>query len=293
MMYYLLLTVAYAIAVLPFRLLYILSDILYLLVYYVIGYRKQLVIANLSTAFPEKTPAEIRNIARQFYKSFCDQWLETLKLLTISNKTLNKRFKGNWDVFETLHAQNKNVYALLGHRFNWEWANVACNLNSPQQFAGIYLHVRNKAFDKLMLKIRRRTGSLLIPANSLRTYLKQLQHQNHIIGFIADQSPGNMRDAVWFQFMNRPAPFINGAEKAARLANATVVYANIYKLKRGYYEVRLEVLVSDARKTTDGFITQTFVDKLSQELQAQPYNWLWTHKRWKHQPEANQTIHHL
>lgn len=293
MMYYFLLAFAYLIAILPFRLLYMLSDLLCFLLYRVAGYRKGVVLDNLRTAFPEQPEAAIKNTARRFYSAFCDQWLETVKLLTMSEKELRKRFTGNWELFAGLAEQHKNVYALLGHRFNWEWANAASSLNSPQQFAGIYLPVHNKAFDRLMLKIRRRTGSMLIPADRMRSHLRLLNGQQHIIGFIADQSPGNLKDAYWYHFLNRPAPFISGSEKAAMLAGAAVVYAGIHRVKRGYYTVRLELLTDNARHMPPEWITRTYLQKLQQDIQSQPYNWLWTHKRWKHQPGAETVVRHL
>ncbi len=274
----------------PFWLLYRISDLCFVLIYYVWGYRKNIVLNHLTQSFPEKSTTELKQIGKQFYLSFCDQWIETLKLMSISKASLNKRIKGNWQVFEALAKANKNVYALLGHRFNWEWANVACSYNSVQQFAGIYLPLSSKIADRLMLYIRKRSGSVLIPADNMLPYLKDLKNNVHIIGFMADQTPANLKTATWFQFFNKPAPFLNTPEKAARRAKTAVVYAGIKKLKRGYYSIELTKISNDASLEEEGFITRKYVQMLHNEILQQPYNWLWTHRRWKLTAKENDTI---
>jgi KDO2-lipid IV(A) lauroyltransferase len=144
------------------RVLYVLSDLLYLLVYKLMGYRKDVTFDNLRHAFPEKYPDEIRTIMDDFYHHLFDQAVELLKLLTISEKELNRRVKGNWEVFRQLNDEGINAYALLGHTFNWEWANVACQYNAPQQFAGVYMPVKNEGLNRLMEKMRTRGGGWLI-----------------------------------------------------------------------------------------------------------------------------------
>ena len=166
-MYYLLLVLLYPLSLLPLRLLYVLSDAVYGLLYYVTRYRKEVVLNNLKHAFPEKTDEELKVIRKKFYKSFCDQWIETLKLLSLSKKELDRRFVGNWEVFQQLGAEGKNVYAILGHTFNWEWANVACQYHTPQQYACVYLPLSSSAFDKLMLRIRSRSGAWMVSMKEL------------------------------------------------------------------------------------------------------------------------------
>lgn len=265
----------------------------YVLIYYIWGYRKNIVLQHLAQAFPKKSVTELNNISKEFYISFCDQWIETLKLMSMSHKSLNKRITGNWEVFEGLAKENRNVYAMLGHRYNWEWANVACQYNSAQQFAGIYLPLSSKIADRLMLYIRKRSGSVLIPADNMLPYLKELKDKLHIIGFMADQTPANLKTATWFQFFNKPAPFLNTPEKAARRAKAAVVYAAIEKVKRGYYLVRLTEICKDASVETDGAITLKYVTMLHDEIKQQPHSWLWTHRRWKLLPNENDLIHNL
>lgn len=285
-MYYLLLAILYPVSLLPLRVLYLVSDFAFLLLYYYPGYRKELVRKNFEHAFPEKGTAEIENLTRSFYRNFTDQWIETLKLLSISKKGLNKRVQGNWEVFRELDEQGRNTYALLGHTFNWEWANIACQLGAPQQFAGVYLPLSSKPFDRLMQRIRRRGGGWLISMKSLRSGLARVKGVRHIIGMIADQNPSVTEVAEWLPFMNRSAPFFRGPEQMASRAKGAVVFAGIKKIKRGHYKVNLIKITDDASKLPPGTITKQYVLFMEQQLQEQPANWLWSHNRWKHKPPA-------
>lgn len=280
-MYYLLLFILYPLSLLPLRILYLLSDGMYLLLYYVIGYRKQLVLDNLRHAFPLKTQEEIHTIGKKFYRNFCDQWTETLKLLSISQHELNRRIRGNWEVFHQLHKEGLNTYALLGHTFNWEWANVACQYNCKQQFAGVYMPQKSDAADKLLNKIRSRSGAWLISMKAKRGF-ERLNNIQYIVGLIADQNPPVVKAATWYNFMNREAPFFNGPEVLAKRANAAVVFAGIKKIRRGYYEIALTKYTDDAATLPKGEMMQAYVRFIEEQIKAQPENWMWTHNRWKH-----------
>lgn len=281
-MYYLLLFILYPLSLLPMRVLYIISDGVFLFLYYIAGYRKQLVRENITNAFPEKSVDELRQIERQFYRNFCDQWIETMKLLSISEQELNKRISGNWEVFDQLHKEGKNTYALLGHTFNWEWANVVCQYNSKQQFAGVYQPVSNQAFDQLMQRIRTRSGAWLISMKAKRGFQK-LDGTQYIVGLIADQNPPVVKAAIWYDFMHRPAPFFRGPELLAQRANTAVVFAGIKKVKRGYYQITLRRYADNAAELPAGKMMQDYVLFMEQQLKEQAANWMWTHNRWKYQ----------
>lgn len=281
-MYFILLLILYPISLLPLWILYPLSDGICFILYRVFGYRRKIVLDNLKQSFPEKSDAEIKLIMNKFYHSFCDQWIETLKLLSMPMSAISKRVKGNWIVMNELFDEGKNVYALLGHQFNWEWGNIATQLHSKAQFAGIYLPQNSKAIDQLTLKIRARSGSMLIPANNMRPAFSQLKTMRyHIIGFMADQTPANLDIADWYSFMNRPTPFFKAPEKSARLAKAAVVFVGLRKIKRGYYTLIFTKITDDASIMQKGEITKLYVEHLTSELQKYPENWMWTHRRWK------------
>ncbi len=280
-MYYLLLIFLYPLALLPLRVLYVLSDIIYVLLYRVAGYRKQVVLSNLRHAFPEKDDQEIRRIMRLFYHNFCDQWMETLKLLTISPKELNKRITGNWEVFHELDRENRNTYILLGHTFNWEWGNVALQYNNSQQFAGVYQPVANKGFDRLMFRLRSRGGGWMISMKAKKGF-QRLEGVRYLVGLIADQNPSNIKGSIWLPFMHRQAPFFKGPEQLATRAKAAVTFVGIKKLKRGYYNITISLFTKDASQLASGVVMKAYVAFMEQQLREQPENWLWSHKRWKH-----------
>lgn len=281
-MYYVLLFFLYPFSLLPFSVLYRISDVTFFLIYHVMGYRKEVVWDNMRNAFPDKTEEEISAIRKAFYKNFCDQWIETLKLLSISEKALKKRCTGNWEVFRSLGAEGRNTYAMLGHTFNWEWANVVCQYNVPQQFAGVYLPLTNKGFDRLMYHIRSRSGGWLVSMKALKSGLSRLKDKQYILALIADQNPAVTEVADWMSFMHREAPFFRGGEQMARRAKAAVVFAGIKKIKRGYYQIHLDRICTDASQTEAGHILHQYVRFMERQLQEQPENWLWSHRRWKH-----------
>ena len=281
-MYSLLWIVFYPVSLLPIWVLYRLSDTVFFILYHVTGYRKEIVLDNLRNAFPEKTHAELLAIRKKNYKSFCDQWVETLKLLSISKRALDKRVEANWEVFHELHKEGKNTYALLGHTFNWEWANVACSWNVQQQFAGVFLPLSSKPFDKFMLHIRSRSGGVLISMKALKRGLLALKGKQYILAQMADQNPSVTEVAAWLPFMNRETPFFKGTEQMARRAGAAVVFAGIKKRKRGHYKIHLQRFCDDASQVEEGQVLTSYVRFMEEQLRSQPENWMWTHRRWKY-----------
>ena len=280
-MYYLVLILLYPLALLPMPVLYLISDVLYLVVYGLLGYRRQVTWDNLRHAFPEKTEGELKVIMRRFYRNLFDQAIELYKLLTISEEALNRRVTGNWEVFRELNDEGIDCYALLGHTFNWEWANVACQYNAPQQFAGVYMPVKSGGLNRLMARMRSRGGGWLISMKAKKGF-QRLAGVRHIVGLIADQNPSEIRNAIWLPFMHREAPFFKGPEQLARRAKGAVVFAGIARTGRGHYKVNLQVYTKDASQLPDGEVMKAYVGFMEGQLRAQPDNWLWTHRRWKH-----------
>ena len=288
-MYYLLLAVFYPISLLPLWMLYGLSDLAYVVIYHGMGYRKDVVRSNLTHAFPGRSPEEIEGIMKRFYRSFCDQWIETVKLLTMSNASLDRRMRGNWEVLQALAAEGRNTYLLTGHTFNWEWANAAVAIHTPQTYACVYLPPTSAAFDRLMLRLRTRSGAVMISMKGLMGGFKRLQREQHILGLAADQNPAVVEVADWMTFMHRDAPFFRGPEQMPRRAKAAIVLIGIRKRKRGYYEANLERLTNDASQMEPGAVLGGYVHFLERQLEAQPENWLWSHRRWKHVRPGGET----
>lgn len=281
-MYYLIFTLLYLVSLLPLRLLYLLSDCCFFLLYRVFGYRKKIVLQNLTSSFPEESEDFFKKTILQFYHSFCDQWVETLKLLSMPLSKINNRIVGNWEVFEqAIKEGNGKVVVMLGHQFNWEWGHLATPLNFHGDYAGIYLPVKSKPVNRLLLYIRKRTGAMLIPASNLRNGFRDMGDKSYVLAFIADQTPANLNVADWHLFMNRPAPFLNGPEKVARLQRAAVVWVGLRKINRGRYQLHAELYCKNAKELPPGEMIKSYVTFLENELKNQPANWMWTHRRWK------------
>jgi Kdo2-lipid IVA lauroyltransferase/acyltransferase len=286
-MYYLIKLLLVPISILPFRVLYIISDVMYFIIYRLFKYRIAVVKENLLKSFPNKSIEELYVIEKKFYSNLCDSIVETIKLITISMPQLNKRITANWQVITQEHATGRVAQGHLSHLFNWEWGTVACNVNTPYQFVGIYNKVTNKAFNQLMQYIRGRSGTLLIDMNDMQAQMGEIQKGNTLWGFIADQNPSEPRRSAWITFLGRPTAFYKGAELVARRYNNIVFFGKIQRVKRGYYNIVLHKAFDQGKLTTDGEITTAYVRFLEQSIHEQPDNWVWSHRRWKHQPPIN------
>ena len=289
-MYYFLLVFTYTISILPLWMLYILSDGLYLIVYYLIGYRKKIVFDNLRQSFPEKSPKEITQLARKYYRNLTDQVVETLKLLTISKKTLQKRFICDLTVLKELYAQGKSCQLHLGHNFNWEWANLFCMQGVDFPFLVVYMPLTNKSADRFFRRFRERSGSILIPANDIKESMVPWLNKQHLIALVADQNPGNPRRSYWFPFLNRMTAFYKGPEMTARRNDTPVVFVDIRKVKRGYYHATLKLAFEHPQQAPEGKVTETFVRYLEQNIKEQPEVWVWSHRRWKHKYNGPEVV---
>jgi len=206
-MYYLVYGFLWLISLLPLRVLYVISDILTFVVYRMIGYRKEVVMNNLAIAFPEKTIEERKKIARRFYRNFIDSFIETIKIISASERYISKRFTGNWEVANQFYESGRRVQMHLGHNFNWEWGNLAGKAALRFQFLGVYAPISNKVFDRIFRKIRSRSGTVLLRANNMQADILPYRHKQYLLGLVADQNPGHMLRALWFDFFGKRAPF--------------------------------------------------------------------------------------
>jgi KDO2-lipid IV(A) lauroyltransferase len=269
---------------LPFRVLYIISDGIFFLVYTIIGYRKEVVLANLRNSFPEKTPGEINYICRKFYGHLCDLMVETFKILTISRENMMKHCYFNPEakaLFDKLAEENRSSVMVMSHQGNWEWAGHPFSMLCKQQLNVIYHPLSNQYFDGLMLKMRTRFGTRMVPMKDTFREMVARRKELNITVFIADQTP-HPENAYWTTFLNQDTPVFRGTEKIAVKMNYPVVYAQIRKQKRGYYEMFAEMLVEDPKTTADGEISELFTRRIEQDIMSQPETWLWSHRRWKH-----------
>lgn len=291
-MYYLLYGFLYLFSLLPLQVLYLFSELAFFIVYRIAGYRKEVVLNNLKIAFPEKTQAERNKIAKQFYRNFTDNFIETIKLLSASRKFLEKHYTGDMQLLFDLHRQGKKCQVHLGHNFNWEIANLAMTLCTPYTLLTVYMPINNKAIDRLFKKIRSRTGAILLPATKMTRALLPYRDKKYMMALVADQNPGEPHRAYWLNFFGRPTPFVKGPEKGARANNAAVVFIHFTKKKRGYYEAHPELATSEPNQFPETELTRIYIQYLEKVIRANPEMWLWSHRRWKHQwkPEYGEVI---
>lgn len=276
---------------LPFWFMYLMADITYTINYHIIGYRKHTVLKNLRNSFPEKTEKEIRQISKAFYHHFFDLIFETIKGFQASKETINKRVHyRNPEVLDELYKRGKNVTLISGHYGNWEWISTL-PLVIKHQVNVIYRSIENRVFDDYMKKIRSRFGMFLIPANnSLRTMLEsEKKGQLSATYYLADQT-ASYDTKYWIMFLNQETLFFPGSEKVATRFSQAVVFMDIQKVRRGYYEVEFTKLFDDASQTKEFEVTKTHVKFLENIISTRPEFWLWSHKRWKHKRPEHTTL---
>ena len=274
--------ILYLLSLLPFPVLYFLSDILYGFLYYVFKYRRKVVFSNLQNSFPEKSKSEIELIEKRFYRYLADLMLESIKTLTISAKELKKRF-----VFKNIeilkkHLQNdKSVIAVSGHYGNWEWGPVAVGLEINEKVLVVYKPLSDKRFEGLMNSMRSRFGSIMVPMKL--TLRKVIEYKNDpiVLVLVGDQTPAREESQYFTTFLNQQTAVFLGVEKIALMLNNPIVYFSINRIKRGYYECVFKSLIENPVHTKDHEITEAHIKELEKNIRLHPEFWLWSHKRWK------------
>ena len=273
-------------ALLPMRILYILSDILYFLIYYVIGYRIKVVRKNLSDSFPEKTDIELRRLERRFYHHFADYIVETIKLAHISLSELQQRgFIVNPEVLNDLLDKGHSCCMLLmGHYGNWEWLSGSTTRLKDCRMYQIYRPLNNQAIDKLFIYLRTKFGSFGIKKNDTLRDIIALKREGirSLVIFLADQTPSPSNLHYWTTWLNRDTPMLTGPERIARKLNIPVIYLDVRQLRRGYYDATLQIISENPKDTPEFWITEQYARMMERSILRDPAYYLWTHKRWKH-----------
>ena len=279
----------YMLSLLPMWVLYRLADVGYLLIYYVLKYRRGIVRQNLVSSFPEKTNSEIVNIEKQFYRWFADYFLESIKLLSISRKQLAKRLTIiNADLIENDFKEGTHVAAILGHYCNWEWLSaVTIGLPNNRVVALVYKPIKNKIINHLFYCLRSSQGGVPVAKNDiLRALVKYKKQQTMtLFGYIADQSPRWQNIHLWLPFLHHQTPVFTGSERIMRKINNAVYYAEMSRPKRGYYTCTFRLITKEPNSLPENDITRRFFEMLEVSIKAQPHLYLWTHNRWKRTKE--------
>jgi KDO2-lipid IV(A) lauroyltransferase len=247
------------------------------------------VLENLTNAFPEKSPQEIKKICKEFYGYLCDLILETVKTFTWNEQDVRSRVKiTNVEMLDAMYENKQNFIILMGHLGNWEWAGPCFSLNCKHQLSVVYLPLTNPHFEKVLKNSRTKFNTQIIPRdNTLRAMIAN-KRTIGATALIADQAPTPIKSAIWMQFLNQDTAVFNGPEKIAKMLDYPVVYMDVQRIKRGYYEVHPTLLFEHPKETSQDEITFAFNRLLEEGIKKRPETWLWSHKRWKHKrPQIN------
>lgn len=283
-LYCLIYTAFYLLSLLPLRVHYFISDVMYYLLYYLLRYRVRVVRQNLATSFPEKTEAERRAIERDFYSFFCDYLVESVKLLTISKENMKRRFVfKNTEEVNACIEQGQSCAIYLGHNGIWEWVVSLPLWVSPKAQCGqIYHPIENKAFDRLFIHLRQHFGSVSIPMQeTLRKLLEYRKAgQPVIIGYISDQKPHWVNIHHWVDFLNHDTPVLTGAERIVKKFDHAAFYGDMHRIRRGYYELEMKPICQHPQSLPDYQLTDAYYRLLEASIRREPAIWLWSHNRW-------------
>lgn len=286
MMYHLLRFFLKLLSYIPWRVMYGLSDGLFYLLYYMVGYRRKIVRKNLSESFPEKDLSDIKRIEKGFYRFFADMLLESCKLASMSPEEMRKRMKfKNVEAVNAMIRQGKSVSVYLGHYGNWEWvSSMPLWLEKDVEGIQIYHKLRNQTMERLMLHIRERMGGISVEMHKTARYITELvnNHKVCVIGFIADQSPKKRESRYFLPFLHHKTPVLIGTEKITKHYGFEAFYLHVTRTRRGFYEAEFVQLHENPQLLPGFELTALYFEHLEQAIQQQPELYLWTHQRFKH-----------
>jgi KDO2-lipid IV(A) lauroyltransferase len=237
--------------------------------------------SNLALAFPEKTAAERVRIAKDFYHQFVNTMVETIQLISMSDRSFDRRVTSNAEVLNKYIDSGKNVQLHTAHFFNWEMINLGIARKSLFPFVCVYMSFTNRAFDRIMYKMRSRYNTILLSAADFKDRFHEYVKGKYALGLVADQNPARIDKAYWVSFFNKITAFTSGPERGARANDTIVIFISIQQPRRGYYHLHYELVTEDPRSLPDGELTKIYVRYLEAAIRANPSNYLWSHRRWK------------
>lgn len=273
---------------LPLSVLYVFASFLYVVVYYLVGYRKKVVFDNLQKSFPEKSVREIKAIQKRFYKNLADVIVEILKTNSISEKEMAKRvvIKNPEVIEEIVAGEEQSILGLTGHICNWEWILQGSCIHLGFPVDAVYKKLSSKKFDKFMFRLRSTFGGAPVEMNNFAREIIRRKRTARAYALIADQSPKKEHIKLWVPFLNRKTGFYEGPATIAGMMKMPVLYVGMKRVKKGYYEVFFEVLATPPYEKKELHkIIEKYAQRLEEQIKASPADWLWSHRRWKHSPE--------
>ncbi len=284
--------VVFIFRLLPFWLLYFLSDLLHPILNHIVRYRRKVVVTNLTKSFPEKSKKEIKKLTNKYYKHLSDITLESIKGYTLSIKEFNKRISVfNPEIEKKLFNEGKDVIFVSGHLGNWEWGPRAVPYFIKHKVAVIYKPIKNKYINKYVKELRKKDNATMYPIRlTARAFAKQEKPVSVVM--LADQSNPNKKKAIWLNFLNQPTATLHGPELYAKKYDVPIVFFYFDKIKRGYYQIKCDTITETPRELERGQITKIYMEKLEAVIRSKPEYWIWSHKRWKHKfaPDVNELM---
>ena len=273
----------------PYWILYGISNFLAFVFYYLVPYRKKVVLQNLKNSFPNKSEKEINEICKKFYSHLCDLIVESVKLFSISNEQILKRFKvNNPEILQPYFDRGQSLIIVGGHYNNWEMLAAGIDQQVPHDTVGLYSKLSNAFFDDKMKSSRSAFGLRMVTSKDSFVYFKEKHDIPRMTIFGADQSPTYSKSVYWTTFLNQETAVALGTERFAKKYDIPVIYATINKEKRGHFSLDISILCESPQHTKEGEITTLHTRKLEEQILAQPEYWLWTHKRWKRKRKENE-----
>lgn len=275
----------YPLSFLPFGVLYAIGKFFSFTMQSVFSYRKKVVFDNLKKCFPEKSDEALKSIADNFYNYLGQIFMEGIKSFTMSKSESIKRcYMPNPEVLNYYFEKNKDVVLLFGHNENWEWTPLACDAQVKHKIGGIYKPVKNQYLNQWIKENRTRYGSMVLSMKETFPYYESKPKGRTAIAFIADQNPGNPKNAVWVNFFGMKTAFVAGPARIAQKFDLPLVFVNIEEEEKGFYKVKLEHFIENPHEFSEAEIIQKFATRIEEKIKKRPHVWLWSHKRWKHKP---------
>lgn len=282
--YYLFYGINWIITLLPLPVLYIFSDFLYLVLYYVVSYRRNVVATNLKNSFPEKTDKELKIIEKKFYRHLSDILIETFKSTHMTRANQKKRFTySNLEIIDKLREEKRDIIAIMGHYNNWEWPTLLPYYLKYKTII-IYKPLQNKYFNRFINNHRSEHGIVLTPTSHVIREIINCRKNNinTVSVFISDQIPSKGDIKYWTTFLNQDTAVFTGAGKIGSKYDMAIVFFHVQKVKRGYYNLNIELLFDHTEGLSEEAITEKHVRRLEEIIKENPEYWIWSHRRWKH-----------
>ncbi|HEX7366229.1 MAG TPA: lysophospholipid acyltransferase family protein [Pelobium sp.] len=275
----------YALSLLPLSVLYLFSDALYYIIYYVVGYRKKVVRENLQNSFPQKTTLELRTIERKYFRYFTDLVFEIIKMVSASPAYLLKHYTfTNVELLQKYEAKKQSYFFAVGHYGNWEWSAVVTPLVVKAKTLIIYKPMTSDHFNDFFTKIRGKSGTTMVKMKLAMREIIKHKDELTVTVFATDQTPAQAHIKEFIPFLNQPTPIFLGLEKIAKSTNYPVIFCDISRVKRGVYNCDFKLVCDNPAETEDLEITKKHTAILEDRINVEPAFWLWSHKRWKYKP---------